>query len=189
MAKDKVLDRMPVYQLKISLMYSEPLIWRRVLVSGDRSLKKLHDIIQVAVGWQDSHLHMFSALDRSWNYADPRAEMEDADDESRANLRKIAPDVGSKFLYWYDFGDDWMHEVEVDDIKAPKGRTPVCVEGEGACPPEDCGGVPGYHDFCEAIRDPKHPDHDDLKEWYGGAFDPGELDLDDINRALRRHRP
>lgn len=185
---DKVLLRKPIYQLRISLMHIEPQIWRRVLVSGNRSLKKLHDIIQVAMGWQNCHLHMFAALDRSWSYADPRAEMDDAEDEGRAKLRKIAPAVGSKFRYWYDFGDDWMHEIEVEAIKAPKGHTPVCVEGKGACPPEDCGGVPGYHNFVEAMRDRRHPDHTDLKRWFGSDFDPAFLDLDKINEALKRHR-
>lgn len=188
MAKDNVLLRQPIYQLKISLMHTEPLIWRQVLVSGNRSLKKIHEIIQVAMGWQNYHMHMFSALDRSWSYADPRAELEDADDESRTKLRKVAPDVGSKFFYWYDFGDDWMHEVEVKDIEQPKGHEPVCVAGEGACPPEDCGGIPGYFNFVEAMQDPKHPEHGDLKEWYGGDFDPKGLNLDNINKELRRHR-
>ena len=177
--------RKTVYQLKITLKDIRPPIWRRVLVP-DCSLTKLHEIIQVAMGWENYHLYDFEVGGE--RYTDPRG-MDDLDmeDASRAKLSQVAPREKAKFRYTYDFGDNWQHEVLVEKFLPPEeGRTyPVCVAGKRACPPEDVGGPWGYMEFAEAIRDPKHEQHEEFLEWRG-EFDPEAFDPDAVNEELRR---
>ncbi len=185
---DAHTERRPIYQLKITLIDSDPPIWRRILVSGNRSLRKLHDILQIAMGWTNSHLHQFDTDGGERMYSDRVFQLDYADDESKVKLRRIAPDEGASFIYEYDFGDCWRHEVVVVKILSPQGvgRTPICKEGERACPPEDIGGVRGYYKFLEALRDKAHEHHVELTEWWGGPFDADELDLDALNQRLRK---
>jgi hypothetical protein len=91
-------------------------------------------------------------------------------------------------LYEYDFGDSWEHEVALEKIleKDPNLKTPVCLDGAMACPPEDCGGIRGYYDYLAALADPKHPEHEEIREWMGEKFDPAKFDLKKINRSLKR---
>lgn len=183
----RFLLRKPIYQLRISLIDIEPEIWRRVLVSGNMSLGKLHDVIQTTMGWEDYHLHQFQLIDgRRFCRQDPEPD-EGAGDERRTKLRKIAPDVGSAFSYHYDFGDDWIHKLVVEEIISPQesGRTPRCIDGQRACPPEDIGGPFGYERYLEAMMDRKHPEHREMREWRG-AFDADEFYMDAINQKLRR---
>ena len=111
-------------------------------------------------------------------------------DHRRTTLAKVAPRKRSSLTYQYDGGDCWMHNVFVEDVLAPEPEQcyPVCLEGKRACPPEDCGGIPGFYDLLEALADKKHPDHEHLTEWVGGEFDPKALNLDEVNRALRSQR-
>lgn len=126
------------------------------------TLPELHDLLQVGIGWTDSHLHQFDTGQA--RYGIPDADFADLDtdlhDERTATLR----DLPARFSYQYDFGDNWDHDIEVLGVGAPE---PGCVDGEGACPPEDCGGVSGYDEFREAIADPTHPEHDHLTTWAG----------------------
>jgi hypothetical protein len=176
------------YQFKITLRDSRPKIWRRIQVS-DCSLNTLHAHIQGCMGWNNSHLHHFLVgRDR---YGVP--EWMDDDllgvqvlDSSKTFLSDIIKKKGIKaFEYTYDFGDDWEHEVRFEGEPAidPKKKLPVCVEGEGACPPEDVGGIGGYEYFLDAINDPTHQEHKDYLEWVGGKFDPK---LFDAAKATRR---
>ncbi len=176
-----------IYQLKITLRDSRPPIWRRVLVPGDFSLRKLHQVAQIAMGWTDSHLHQFTVGGTYYGEPHPDDEME-MNDERRFTLNRIAPREKSKFAYEYDFGDSWDHEVLVEKIFPPEPgvKYPLCVKGKRACPPEDVGGVWGYDKFLKAICDPKHEEHDSYLEWIGGEFDPEAFDLDEINQELRR---
>jgi len=176
----------PIYQLKITLMDSKPPIWRRVLVAGDIPLSRLHRIIQAVMGWWDSHLHQFIVGDIYYGVPDPD-DWHEVKDERRAKLNQIAPSEKSRFIYEYDFGDDWLHSVQVEKILPPDPaqRLPICIKGKRACPPEDVGGVWGYDTFLEALKDPGHPEHDMYKEWIGDAFDPEAVDLDEINARLR----
>lgn len=106
-------------------------------------------------------------------------------------LSDAARSENTRFVCLYDFGDNWRHEVLIEAILAPAERLrhPVCVAGERHCPPEDCGGVPGYEEFLEAIRDPSHPQHNEMLAWIGGGrFDPEGFNLDAVNRVLRRIR-
>jgi hypothetical protein len=184
-----------LYQFKITLLDSDPPIWRRIQVK-DGTLDRLHEHIQTAMGWTNSHLHHFRIGQQL--YGDPllmQENFEDMDykDSTTTRLSDILPKSGKRFRfeYEYDFGDGWRHEVLFEGcLRAERGkRYPLCVEGERACPPEDVGGVWGYQEFVEAISDPEHEDHDGLLEWAGGSFDPEAFDPTAATRAMRRGLP
>ena len=190
MDEKTLLQRKPIYQLKITLDGIEPPVWRRVLVSGNVTLKTVHQIIQVAMGWTNTHLHLFGLSDGRI-FSDPTFELEDDPvpaDESRTKLRKVAPDIGIRFIYQYDFGDGWEHEILVEGVlpPGPSGRVPRCIAGERRCPPENVGGVPGYFEFLEVVSNPHHEEHESMLTWHGGPFDPEEFDIEEVNRILRR---
>ncbi|NNJ11666.1 plasmid pRiA4b ORF-3 family protein [Chloroflexales bacterium ZM16-3] len=177
-----------IYQLKITLKDSKPPIWRRVEVPDDSTLATLHAIIQAAMGWTDSHLHMFSIGRTTYGVPDPDYDDEDVRDERRVKLNQLLTEPKQKLSYEYDFGDSWTHVVLLEQVREPESGVayPRCTAGKRACPPEDCGGVWGYADFLAAITDPEHPEHDELLEWAGGAFDPEDFDLAEIDAALRQ---
>lgn len=183
----------PVYQIKVTLLDSKPPIWRRLLLSGDTKLSELHDIIQAAMGWYDSHLHQF--IINNVYYSVPFDDMlggweMETEDERRVKLSDIVDGEGFRFDYEYDFGDSWQHRILVEKILPPddKQRLPVCIKGKRACPPEDVGGVWGYDSFLEAMQDPNHPEHEMYVEWIGDSFDAEAFDLDEVNQRLRRFR-
>ena len=179
-----------IYQLKITLKDIEPPIWRRVQVP-DCTLGDLHEVIQLAMGWDNSHLHQFIVRGTYYGQAfDDGFGMDmDIEDEGDVLLSQI---IGGgrkmRFQYEYDFGDDWKHDIQVERVIArePKVHYPRCVEGERACPPEDVGGPWGYPDFVAAITDPKHEGHREMREWVGGKFDPEKFSPEAVNRGLRR---
>ena len=179
----------PPAQLKMSLVEIEPEIWRRLVVPRGVRLDRLHEIFQVAMGWTNSHLHEFRAGDTRYGEPDPEYDEGDVRDERSVRLFEVAPGVNDSFLYQYDFGDSWEHRVVVEKILTPEESPPdlpVCLAGARACPPEDCGGVPGYEGFLEAIRDPTHEEHQAMLAWVGGKFDAEAFDLGKVNRRLRR---
>lgn len=179
-----------IYQLKVTLNDSKPPIWRRILVPDSISLHQLHTILQIVMGWTNSHLHQF-IIDDVY-YGEPEEEdgySEDLKNEKHYRLNQFVTRKGFKFIYEYDFGDSWEHTVHVEAIlPVEKGKQyPVCLKGKRACPPEDIGGVWGYADFLKAIADPKNPEREGLLEWYGEDFDPEFLDMDDVNKGLRNY--
>jgi len=175
-----------LYRLKVTLLDSAPPIWRRLLVRGDTTLADLHHILQAAMGWLDSHLHIFEVGGVS--YSDPSPEWEPPmSDERRPTLAGLGLVKGSRFAYQYDMGDDWKHELvveAVEDAETARPRRAVCLAGKRACPPEDVGGIYGYQDFLEAVRDPEHEEHDEVLEWAGGEFDPEAFSVEETNEAL-----
>ena len=176
-----------VYQIKVTLKGSRPPIWRRIQVISDTTLAQLHRLLQCVMGWEDAHLSQF--VISGIMYGDPRLLGElDAEDARTVPLATLGLREKVKFLYEYDFGDSWEHELLVEKIlpRDEGKRYPVCLTGKRACPPEDCGGIWGYASFLEAIRDPEHPEHDEMLEWVGGEFDPDIFDLDEVNRELQR---
>ncbi|MCZ6675959.1 MAG: plasmid pRiA4b ORF-3 family protein [Candidatus Poribacteria bacterium] len=177
-----------IYQLKVSLKGSKPPIWRRIQVQRDTRLDALHHILQVVMGWEDSHLHQFTAGGVYYGTPDPDFGFDEAENEADVALDQVVSRVKQKLTYEYDFGDSWEHELILEKILPPKAGAdyPICLTGKRACPPEDCGGIWGYYDFLQAIEDPNHPDHDDMLEWVGGAFDPEAFDRDEINGALKQ---
>lgn len=187
MATHKQSTPQTIYQLKITLKDIRPPIWRQVQVTSERTLGKLHQIIQESMGWTNSHLHTF--LIGGVEYGRPMPEYDfDVRNEQRVKLSQIVTGEKFKFLYTYDMGDSWEHEVLVEKVLPadPQVRYPICLTGKRACPPEDCGGVGGYALFLEAIQDPEHPEHESLLEWVGGEFDPEAFDVDAVNRMLRQ---
>ncbi|MFH1035643.1 MAG: plasmid pRiA4b ORF-3 family protein [Pseudomonadota bacterium] len=181
-----------IYQLKVTLQDIDPPIWRRLLVPSNVALAKLHKIIQRAMGWEDSHLHQFLVGKQIYGTADPYGFGRGPKilSERSHTLEQVAFRAKMKLLYEYDFGDSWLHEVLVEKVMPadPEARYPVCLEGARACPPEDCGGTPGYEDLLQAPSDPSHPEHEEIKDWVGDDFDPEALDLDKVNRSLARLR-
>jgi hypothetical protein len=174
-----------VYQIKVTLKGSKPPIWRRMQVVGETTLAQLHRILQRVMGWEGYHLYQFVV--GGIEYGDPSVleEME-GEDARRVTLATLVRGEQDKFLYEYDFGDSWDHELLIEKMLPPEAgkRYPVCLAGKRACPPEDCGGVWGYAGFLEAIHDPQHPEHEEMLEWVGGEFDPDGFDLDEVNTAL-----
>jgi hypothetical protein len=177
-----------IYQIKVTLKDSHPPIWRSIQVPGDIPLSRLHAVLQIVMGWTNSHLHQFKVGGRYYGKPDPEfADMIEVIDERQARLDQIALAVKARFIYEYDFGDSWEHELVVEKILPPEQGVlyPRCMDGRRACPPDDVGGVWGYQDFLKAIRDPRHPEHEDMLEWIGGEFDPEAFDLRGVNGALQ----
>ncbi len=142
-----------LYELKVVIKRIDPPIWRLIQVPPRTSLKRLHKILQIAMGWTNSHLHMFRV------------------DESKLTLEKIFAAGKKSFQYEYDMGDSWMHDITLKR-QIESETKPGCTKGARACPPEDCGSVPGYYNVLEAISDPKHEEHDAMLEWVGEGYDP-----------------
>jgi Plasmid pRiA4b ORF-3-like protein len=172
-------DTAVVYRLKVTLRGSKPPIWRRVLVSGNERLDRVHMILNCAMGWTDTHLHAFEIGGTRYSVPDPEG-LHDDKDERRVRLVDLPLSAGSVFDYWYDFGDGWEHRVLVESIE-PADRVatvPACEGGRRACPPEDIGGAYGYVDF---LKSPER-----WGEYGPAGFDPDSFDADEINEALRR---
>ena len=178
---------MNIFQLKITLKHIRPLIWRRIQVPADIKLGRLHDILQATMGWEDCHLHQFIADDTYYGIPDPDFPS-NIRSESNVRLDKIVK-PGDTLTYEYDFGDSWQHEIKIEKMLTPEDqRYPVCLAGKRACPPEDCGGFPGYQRLLRILRNPKHKEYEDMLDWIGGDFDPEAFDLVEINKDLWRLR-
>lgn len=178
-----------MYQLKVTLEDISPPIWRRLVVPESLTLRQLHQVLQIAFGWQDYHLHLFEIGDRE--YAEPGGIDADPERDVRSDrgtrLQSLVLAPGDVFAYQYDFGDSWYHAVEVEAVVREPARV-TCLAGARAAPPEDCGGPPGYERLLEALADPDDDEHEDMLDWVGGAFDPEGFDLNLINRQLHRRR-
>ncbi len=200
-AKKTVPPSSPVaFELRVTLQWIEPEVWRLVRVPDDIRMDRLHDVLQIAFGWTDSHLHQFHVLDAKGRTSgfvgqpdpdfpgglqDGRPETQL---ETKCHLRDFLTGPRDRMIYEYDFGDGWHHEIVVANVTSQTTRlsSAICLDGARACPPEDCGGAPGYNDFVAAVQDPKHPEHDKMLDWVGGSFDPEAFDLTKTNRALLR---
>lgn len=185
MAASRPSTNQQIYQLKVTLRGVRPPIWRRIQVSGRTSLFELHDILQVVMGWENGHLYEFEAGRARYGEADPDWGL-DVLDAAGAKLSRVAGREKAKLRYVYDMGDHWEHEILVEKIlPAELGkRYPVCLTGRRACPPEDCGGVWGYSELLEVLKDPKHEEYEDRMEWLGEAFEPETFVVAEVNRLL-----
>ncbi len=170
---------MKAIKVQLSLLGSDPLIFREVLIAEDMPLSGLHELIQLLMDWDDYHLHHFIYKKRQF-----------FDDEMNAyfntEVGEWLPRKGSKFGYMYDFGDSWEIEIESlgKETITSDQRLPDLIGGANAAPPEDSGGIPGYYYKLEVLADPKHTDHADIKEWMGPDFDPNRFDLESIRLAI-----
>jgi hypothetical protein len=174
-------------QLRVELKHITPHVWRRVIVPETVTLAKLHTILQAAMGWAGGHLHEYEIARRRYGIPDPDWPTDEpVHDERRVKLKTFVEARVRRFLYLYDFGDDWEHEITLEDLLAPKTGGPRvrCVAGENACPPEDVGGEPGYESFLQAIRDPAHEEHEQMIGWIGYPFDPTAFDINAVNQRL-----
>jgi len=181
-------------QLKIVLDYLKPVIWRRVVVDDDLTFLQLHQVIQAAMGWEDCHMHEFELVSPTVRIGTPEpggfGGLPGMDDATLPERKTRLADVLAgkrKFRYWYDFGDDWWHTVSIEkrlpaDPAAPPAQL---LAGECACPPEDCGGPPGYADMMEILAVPDHPEREELRDWLGD-FDPAVFDLAGCAKAVAR---
>jgi len=195
MAARKSVDDGVVYQLKVTLRGSKPPIWRRIEVSGNTRLNKLHNILQIVMGWWNCHLHAFE-FPGGERYTSPEFGAEWSDlgatdlSDKKVTLAEVAPMEKASFYYEYDFGDDWYHRVVVERIRPKEAgvRYPRCLAGKRRCPPEDCGGIWGYADLLEAVRDPNHERHEELVEWLPAGFDAEAFNLAEVNQQLKHLR-
>ena len=172
------------YRLKVSLRGAKPPIWRRLLVKDNTSLHRLHLILQDAMGWQNCHLYHFDTGEvRYTEYFDDDFMSDDERPASETRLGDLDLQSGDVLWYLYDFGDDWLHEIEVEEISPVErgAEYPRCLAGRRACPPEDCGGIYGYDRMLSVLRSRSDPERGEYLEWLGGdwdsdAFDPGATD-------------
>lgn len=174
-------------QLKMTLQYVRPAIWRRIVVPDNLSLGELHWVVQTAMGWTNSHLHSFRVgTDEYGPVGGDMGLEEPARDEDGVFLRGLIRRKGQKFTYEYDFGDGWRHEILVEKIEpaAEPHAPPVCLAGKRACPPEDCGGPPGFENVLRALKKAPTEEDRELRESVGD-YDPDAFDPEAVNRVLR----
>jgi len=177
-----------LYLLKIQLLDIEPAILRRFVVPASITLDRLHDVIQIVMGWTDSHLHEFTIGDK--RYTEYPESKEEGLACGRYRLGDLIKQKGRTFHYLYDFGDGWEHELVLEESRYsnPELRTELaCLDGQRSCPPEDVGGVPGYFEFLNALKDPHHEEHESYTEWSGGNFDSERFDPESINWELMKY--
>lgn len=163
-----------IARLKITLDDVEPKVVRRLEVPFSIRLDRLHQALQAALGWTDTHLFEIRARDVGWGIPDP--DWGDGPlDARKATLASIVEDTGARTLrYLYDFGDGWEHTIKIERLVDPLPGIsyPRLIEASGRCPPEDVGGPWGYAEFLEALADPKHEQHAEMRQWIGEDFDP-----------------
>ena len=184
------MNRDIIYQFKIILKDIEPSIWRTIQVPQSYSFWDLHVALQDAMGWFDYHLHMFRIENPVTKRIDEIGIPDDAEIEPNppclpgweVPISHYFEESGTKAEYEYDFGDGWEHELifETRVIKHQEKKYPICVGGERACPPEDCGGSLGYTELLDTMNNPDDEEYESIKEWLGGSFDPEEFDHEEV---------
>jgi Plasmid pRiA4b ORF-3-like protein len=175
--------------LKITLDDVEPTVMRRIVVPADIRLDRLHLVIQAAMGWTNSHLYEFRIGGAGWGDPDPGGLYDGPLEAKKGRLSVVLADAGRKtFTYLYDFGDGWSHTIKLEKI-APgiEGETNILlIDAVGRCPPEDCGGAPGYENLLEILADPNHEEHEETLTWCGGRFDPARADRPALEGSIER---
>lgn len=182
------------YKLEIKLMGCHEEVTRTLIVPADIRLDYLSEVLLYTMGWRNAHLHEFQSQSGNYGMKNPDWD-NDLKDERRSRLSVIAKPKMPRFDFIYDFGDNWAHLVEVVDFncnKTPGKRLFFCTQATGACPPEDVGGTPGYEDFCAAINDPNHAEHEEMTDWVYGLYPasqkwPDGVSIDNINNILNSY--
>lgn len=181
-----------IIQLKITIQDTEPHIWRRVLVDRGISFYEFHCVLQLVFGWKNSHLFEFRY--KNCRISEQSEGFDDDDFGDSTFVDSIFVSLGAflikenqEFIYEYDFGDGWEHEIIVEKLlpEDPKQKYPVCIGGELNCPPEDCGGTHGFKQLLKIIADKKHPEHKEMMNWVGKKYDPKYFDKDAANKKLK----
>lgn len=187
------------FQFKIQIKnITKPPVWRRLLVSDSITFEKFHKIIQASFGWHNYHLYQFSRngygaheiIGITDEYDDDDNPFYSKRDASAVRLSEIFGTVGEKYIYIYDFGDDWTHQITLEAITPEHIINPELIAGKGACPPEDCGGPWGYVNLRDILSDKRHPEYKETKEWLGltpkEEWDADYLDLEYLKAVVRR---
>lgn len=176
-----------ILQFKITLTGSSPSIWRRFWIESDLTFYDLHHVVQLVMGWTNSHLYQF-IYERHSAIGNPELlESDDVADDKDTFVEVIFDSAGAEVVYEYDFGDGWKHILELEKVleKKPSQQYPFCLEGEQSCPPEDCGGIPGFYEMMKVLKNKKHPRHKETKEWIGGGYEAGVFDMKAVNNKLK----
>jgi hypothetical protein len=190
------------YLLRIELRHFKPAIYREVVVDPAIKLNKLHLVIQAAMGWENAHMYGFvrpsgktvgnywhaHAMDR---YEPPNPDgfaldFEKSNSDRLTRLCDLLQAPKDKLLYMYDFGDDWEHLITLQSVVQTHEPLPWLIKAQNACPPEDCGGLPGFVNMLQAFTDPDHPEHADVKDWLGEDFVPGQMDFEALQKQVRK---
>ncbi|MFH1170409.1 MAG: plasmid pRiA4b ORF-3 family protein [Candidatus Vogelbacteria bacterium] len=199
------METKSVYQFKISLNYSKPLIWRRIQVPATYTFWELHCAIQDAMGWSGGHLHgfMFANKKNNWQTINIMIPSPDNDefmdrivDERTAKVADYFEKISKQCKYEYDFGDGWVHTILLEKVVpiVSGEKYPKCLAGKRACPPDDCGGIGGYERLIDILKQPKHPEHKETMEWLGldfpndlnpEHFDANEVEFGDPKELLK----
>lgn len=186
----QVTGKGDILQIKITLKDVRPAVWRRVLVPATLTLRRLHETIQGAMGWFNQHLYEFRI--GTSRYGPPEMEgglvASVVSNDNFVQLSSLAQHGITRFDYIYDFGDNWQHEIIIEEARPrePGIDYPILVEGARRCPPEDCGGSSGFQNFMKAITDPSHPEHFDALDWYEDQYDPDDIEREVIDIQLSR---
>ncbi len=177
-----------LYEIRVELQEIEPPIWRTIQVPSRTTLSKLNRILQLAMGSADYHLYLFKVDGRLYSQPSPEWDFE-VFNSRKLTLEQIFAGGTTHFVYEYDLGDRWRHDITLMGTLEKEGKEKAgCTGGARACPPEDCGGPMGYYGLLVALSDPDHEEHYDMLEWVGGKFDPSAFDVSAVDRALKRLR-
>jgi len=181
-----------IFQILIALKGFKPKIWRRLLIPSDVLLSDFHKIIQTTMGWTNSHLHQFIKNRTFYSVKDPDDDMwSDLDNvdykKKKIRISDLLKKEKDKIIYEYDFGDGWEHDILLEKVLPvdTKIKYPICLTGKMKCPPEDCGGIWGYSDMLETLKQPDHEEYESIIDWLGDEFDPEYFDTDEVNDLLK----
>ncbi len=178
-----------IARLRIILNDVEPMPMRHIEVPLKIRLDRLHEVIQAAMGWTNTHLYEFRVGDAGWGMPDPDGVYDGPMDAKKITLEKLLDRTATRTIqYVYDFGDDWDHSIRIERVNdaVPGVTYPRLLKATGACPPEDVGGAWGYEEFLEALADPDHEQHEDMVHWSGGDFDAEDPAIDSIIERFER---
>ncbi len=177
------------YLLKITLLDVKPEIWREFVVPSDITLDRLHDVIQIIMGWHDFHIHEFKIGKNRFSEFIDMEEQKDILFSPEFRLNEFLKRKGSKFIYLYDFGDLWEHSVVVKDsnYKRESDLEVYCVDGQRACPPEDIGGISGYNRLVETINNPASEDFESIMGLIENGYDSEAYDVKIVNWLLMKY--
>jgi len=181
-----------IIQLKVSLIDSEPLIWREIHVSKETTFFELHHIIQIIMGWKNYHMFEFNLEGYRVGevFEDERTEGYGNDQiiESRTvAIKDLITQQKETFKYVYDYGDDWEHKIQVENFLEEDTtlKFPICIDGRMNCPPDDSGGLHNFYESMEILKDKKHPEYKEISKWFGKSYDMKKFDKEKINRQLK----
>jgi len=178
-----------IYQLKVKLIDTTPSIWRRIQVPDDLFLHDLHKVLQTVMGWENAHLHEFRKNGKILGFSEDEEVPDHFIDYTSIRLNDLLKKTGDRMIYLYDLGDQWEHDLVLEQILGPDEQRyyPYCLEGQRNCPPEDCGGPDGYQNLLKVYHMPGHPDHDELLDWLDMEWEPEDFDLELTNLLLQEN--